>query len=545
MVADSQDGQPRFIEVCCGSAGLSSAFIAAGVPALGIDWGGNQHKPKAPWIVLDLSTPNGLTSLLALLEANTAVQAVWLGLPCGTASRAREIPGPGMPRPLRTTSEPWGRTDIKFTATEAERMSKANAIYRAGLAVIAWCTSKNVGWAIENPFNSLLWFINEFVDLLNLPGAADACYQACMVGGRRDKRQRLRGTVAAFNVIDGKWCDKSHQHLPWKSAGKLMTSTEAEYPDLFCKILADEFVKLNPKPITIRTSGAPTLAAAAALCAKAPANQATRVAAAALQTYKASARAAAGSQPRYGAFPQLIREYRQVMLISSTASEVVHSEWRLAAAANKGWVTNDIQLLQGSVLKGWRILRVLRRDGGSMEEDCAEDAPVLIHIGLPWTVAEFHEQAKEATHPFAGQAVVPDRTLEAVFEVFTKGPVEMASIRQRALEKWTRRAAAELDADERALFAKAPAGIQAAWGGHRDPRDALKGPWKGKRSLLLAEMAAAAGVPNPELIAAYIQRGAPAFGEVPASGLFGERDHPATKTFKEVLQASKWSRPQL
>ena len=99
VAADSRDDQPRFIEVCCGSAGLSSAFIAAGVSALGIDWGGNQHKPKAPWIVLDLSTPNGLTSLLALLEANTAVQAVWLGLPCGTASRARENPGSGHAAP--------------------------------------------------------------------------------------------------------------------------------------------------------------------------------------------------------------------------------------------------------------------------------------------------------------------------------------------------------------------------------------------------------------------------------------------------------------
>ena len=334
LAADSQDDQPRFIEVCCGSAGLSSAFIAAGVSGLGIDWGGNQRKPKAPWIVLDRFTPNGLGSLLAMLEANTAVQAVWLGLPCGTASPAREIPGPGMPRPLRTPSEPWGRTDIKFTATEAERMSKANAIYRAGLAAIARCTGKNVGSAIENPFNSLLWFINEFVDLLNFPGATDACYQACVLGGRRDKRQRLRGTVAAFDVVDGKWCDKSHERLPWRSAGKLMTSSEAEYLELFCKLLADEFVKPTPKPTTIRQLGTPTLAAAAALCAKAPTNRPGHQSGRSrLKTYKASARAAAGSQPRYGAFPQLTREYRQVRLVSGIASEVVNSDWRRAAAA--------------------------------------------------------------------------------------------------------------------------------------------------------------------------------------------------------------------
>ena len=273
MVADSQDGQPRFIEVCCGSAGLSSTFIAAGVPALGIDWGGNQHKPKAPWIVLDLSTPNGLTSLLALLEANTAVQAVWLGLPCGTASRAREIPGPGMPRPLRTTSEPWGRTDIQFTATEAERMSKANAIYRAGLAVIAWCTSKNVGWAIENPFNSLLWYLPEHVKLLSVPGARDVCYHACMVGGKRAKRQRLRGTELSMKVVDELWCDGSHKHEPWRQGTTLMTATEAEYPHKFCRMIAVEFVKTWADKIAARssaTSSSPTLASAASAAARRP-----------------------------------------------------------------------------------------------------------------------------------------------------------------------------------------------------------------------------------------------------------------------------------
>eukprot|EP00972_Heterocapsa_arctica_P058117 8574521-Heterocapsa_arctica.AAC.1 len=62
--------------------------------------------------------------------------------------------------------------------------------------------------------------------------------------------------------------------------------------------------------------------------------------------------------------------------------------------------------------------------------------------------------------------------------VFTKGQAEVARIQQRPESPES-----ELEqTDERCL-----SGIRAAWGGQRDPRDALTGLWKGRRPSRLAE----------------------------------------------------------
>ena len=99
-------------------------------------------------------------------------------------------------------------------------------------------------------------------------------------------------------------------------------------------------------------------------------------------------------------------------------------------------------------------------------------------------------------HPFALKAAVADPTLEAIFEVLTKGAKEVQANRIADYLHWAKRAE-ELDDQERELFRKAPKEVQACWSGRGSSGDALAGPWRGKRTLLLEEMAAEAGVPNP------------------------------------------------
>ena len=81
--------------------------------------------------------------------------------------------------------------------------------------------------------------------------------------------------------------------------------------------------------------------------------------------------------------------------------------------------------------------------------------------------------------------------------------------------------------------------VRACWNAHPQ----AEGPWRGKRTLLLEEMAVSAGVPNAKLIGEYLRGGVPILGEVVASGLFAEDEHQATKGFEEVLQTGKWSKP--
>ena len=124
-------GPPVFVEVCAGSARLTAAFIEQGVPALAIDCRANLHQPEAPWLVVDIGTSEGAEQLAQLLDQDDALELVWFGLPCGTASRAREIQDrQGLPQPLRTVVEPWGRTDVKFNEQEETRVTAANAVYR-------------------------------------------------------------------------------------------------------------------------------------------------------------------------------------------------------------------------------------------------------------------------------------------------------------------------------------------------------------------------------------------------------------------------------
>ncbi|CAE7222627.1 unnamed protein product, partial [Symbiodinium sp. CCMP2592] len=81
--------QPSFIELFCGSAGLSAEVRKLGFRVLGVD-----HKPtakhaNAPFVSLDLRDPEQQDRIWVELRR---AQAVWIAPPCGTASIARQIP---------------------------------------------------------------------------------------------------------------------------------------------------------------------------------------------------------------------------------------------------------------------------------------------------------------------------------------------------------------------------------------------------------------------------------------------------------------------
>ena len=89
--AECKEAAPQVIESCCGSAGLCAAFCRIGIPALGIDWGMNRHVQKSPWLSINMAEASGLVQAIEILEGCTKLHLVWLGVPCGTASRAREL----------------------------------------------------------------------------------------------------------------------------------------------------------------------------------------------------------------------------------------------------------------------------------------------------------------------------------------------------------------------------------------------------------------------------------------------------------------------
>jgi hypothetical protein len=167
-----------------------------------------------------------------------------------------------------------------------------------------------------------------------------------------------------------------------------------------------------------------------------------------------------------------------------------------------------------------------------------------VQVGVPWTPDEFIEQAAKARHPFDDPAKVADRHKFAIFLNLTQGPQAMREIRRQALEHWRRRAD-ELQEQEVELYKKASPLVQPCWGNAPTPQEALSGKWKGKRTLLFQEMATAAGVVCAKTITAYMQEGAPVFGEVPPTGLYDGQYSGPDKTVGQVLQAAKWSKPAM
>ena len=153
------------------------------MPALGVDLPSNRHVVKAPWIALDIAADGGVDRLLELACQCPDLQLVWLGLACGTACRAGETTSTPGSTPLRTVESPWGRPKEELSYTDQKRLDAANALYRAALKVIQWCNERGIQWVVENPYDSLLWYLPEFVQLLGADGVEDAEFDACMFGG--------------------------------------------------------------------------------------------------------------------------------------------------------------------------------------------------------------------------------------------------------------------------------------------------------------------------------------------------------------------------
>ncbi|CAE7482001.1 unnamed protein product [Symbiodinium natans] len=143
--------------------------------------------------------------------------AVWLAPPCGTSSRAREIPllWEDEPRPLRSVECPEGLPGLG--PSDAERAAKANELYRLTARIWDFCCENGIVVIIESE------------------QAIVVQCDFCMMGGSRLKRTAL---LCNNDLITGLavTCDGSHEHLPWEvHEGVLATKLETAYPHQFCK----------------------------------------------------------------------------------------------------------------------------------------------------------------------------------------------------------------------------------------------------------------------------------------------------------------------
>ena len=168
---------PLFVEIFAGRGSLSKAVAQAGFSVLSIDH--DSSKAVVPMVELDLTSPSGTAILWDVLQS-PSLFGVHLGLPCGTASLARERPvskelqaqGAPNPPPLRSADFPLGVPGL--SEYNQAKVSSANKLYALAIDIILFCYQNGIIISLENPSNSWLWAALIQLTLQHSPQAATA-----------------------------------------------------------------------------------------------------------------------------------------------------------------------------------------------------------------------------------------------------------------------------------------------------------------------------------------------------------------------------------
>ena len=206
------------LEVFAGSARISQACLAYGFQVIPVD---SASAPGMRNLVLDLR--------------NVAEQI--LPPPCGTSSRAREVPvdpASGLPpsRPLRSERFPDWLPDLY--PTSAARVRSANELYAFTAVLIEAAQDIGSLWVVEQPLRSLAWHTSWLAPHVRKGVMNETHF--CAFGGQRLKRTGLLSDRQLPALV--RQCAGDHPHLPWRGAEGSRTAEETAYPPSFCERVA-------------------------------------------------------------------------------------------------------------------------------------------------------------------------------------------------------------------------------------------------------------------------------------------------------------------
>ena len=244
--ATADEGRrPYFLDIFCGTGGVTASLKRFGVEALGIDHVIAKKKMKGPAVKLDLTLASSQQLVLDEIRSDR-VDGVMLAPPCGTSSKARNIPlrnsrgrKTAGPPPLRSEAYPEGLPGL--TGVNRTRVRQANKLYKFCQQVMELCVSLGKLCIVENLQNSLMWKTKWF--RVHDASCLWHIVHACMYGSKRLKKTALLINFEAANLR--LLCDNSHSHLPWthtmtldpatkKRVQVFDTASQAEYPKPFC-----------------------------------------------------------------------------------------------------------------------------------------------------------------------------------------------------------------------------------------------------------------------------------------------------------------------
>ena len=385
---DRSFGPAVFVEVCAGSATLSAEAMKTGFQVFPIDYGKNRFRAKASIFLLDLSETSSVGVIQHIIRFCKPDHAHF-GLPCGTCSRARDLPvkrtlrmqGAPEPKPLRSGDEPLGLQGL--SSQEAKRVELANKVYRTAVAALMECYLLGVSVSIENPERSWIWSVlaalvkeTGHCDFSNwYHGLVNVNFDACMHGHTRAKATRLRASAGLFEHLAVR-CNGGHRHSSWdvrkvNGSWAFPSAGEAEYSPTLAKRIVGAVAAKVPKEKLQNTAKALRL-----------------------NTLQAAGKQSKRHLP-------LIPEFRTTML-GTRPPAALHKLISHEGAASGG-------------------------EGGA--------SPKVCKFGIFYTPEEHMLAAMELDHPFSKTDVIPDVIRANLFHLFTKGTTAMAKYRcQRIVE---------------------------------------------------------------------------------------------------------------
>ena len=495
QAAAMDETKPFFLDIFCGTAGVVAALKRHGAEALGVDHVIQKHRMKGPAVKLDLSVEANQDLIVEEIKSDR-VAGVMLAPPCGTSSRARNIPlrnkfGKKVrgPPPLRSHRYPEGLPGL--TGVSRKRVKQANILYKFCRRIMDLCEDLGKLCIVENPESSLFW---ETKFMRPKPNSFKwHIVHACMYGSKRLKKTALLANFSAPNLR--LTCDNSHQRLPWthtitvdpetnKQVHKFDTASEAEYPKLFCDALASAFVtELLERGISWKPE--PSF-------------------------YDAAAALANDNQPRGHSCPVLIPEFKHTIKISVPAACEIPDE--IGPDAQEPFLGLPI----GAKLISFQHIQQMG----------TEDAKKTAIFGVFHTPEEFLQQACLLRHPFNIPVAADVDNLKALAEVLRLGKLGVMKHRLEQIKKY-RDLATALELQESELKRQ------------MHPEVALiMAP---KRLLLFRQMMQDAGIVDESLFA-ELCKGFRLTGQLEASGQFRPRFKPADMSVQELRRTSKWAR---
>lgn len=150
--------RPGLLELCSGSAILSFTAETMGFFSLPVDYERNKFTTHMPIIKMDLTEESTVEICIQLIRSGS-IQVITAAVPCGTASRAREIPIPGGPKPLRSSEFPYGLPSL--AGVDLVRVQLANLIYSNVHRILVEGHLSGCLCLEENPDKSLFWMLDE------------------------------------------------------------------------------------------------------------------------------------------------------------------------------------------------------------------------------------------------------------------------------------------------------------------------------------------------------------------------------------------------